>query len=189
MGWFPLAQAVFSAVTTWNPADKQADVVLTNGNLTASAPSGTAGFDNGVRGTTSHTTGTWAFEVTIDTFATALGMGIATSGANLASYIGNDAFAWGLLWNGSSWGTVNNGSFVHNGLSPTPVNGDKIGMVYNGGTNQISFYINGTLLQTETIAAATWFPIAVVRTGTDQLTGNFGQSAFTGTYTGATAWG
>lgn len=49
--------------TTWNPADKSVNVVLTNGNLTATGIT-TGGNASLVRGTTSQTTGKFYFEVT-----------------------------------------------------------------------------------------------------------------------------
>src|ERR1019366_6052823 len=48
--------------TTWNPSDKSNAVVLSNGNLTATSD-GSAG--QGVRGTNSHSSGKYYFEVTI----------------------------------------------------------------------------------------------------------------------------
>ena len=84
-------------VVTWNPADKDAGVILSNGNLTATR----SGADSlkSVRATYGipHTESGY-FEVYF-----AIGnpgswfqlVGVATSSASLASFVGNDANGWG----------------------------------------------------------------------------------------------
>lgn len=76
-----------AASSTWNPADKAAGITLTNGNLTATGDA-VAGYDN-VRGTSSKTTGKWAFEVT-KVGAPGMGVGVGLSTASLTNYLGND---------------------------------------------------------------------------------------------------
>lgn len=53
--------AVASAINTFDPADKGANVVLSNGNLTANNPSTTA--DSITRGTLGKSTGKWSFRL------------------------------------------------------------------------------------------------------------------------------
>jgi|HubBroStandDraft_6_1064221.scaffolds.fasta_scaffold00056_21 hypothetical protein len=65
--------------TEWNPADKSANVVLTNNNLTASVI--TIG-DGGVRSLSSKTSGLYYVELTwVNASGGASGFGIATAGA------------------------------------------------------------------------------------------------------------
>ena len=53
-----------TAPTTWNPLDKAPDLHLTGGNLTCTGPIG--GLE-GVRGTTSHSSGKWYLEYPVNT--------------------------------------------------------------------------------------------------------------------------
>jgi hypothetical protein len=72
------------AQSTWNPSDKTSGVTLSNGNLTAAAVLG--GGEEGVRGTLSHSSGKYYFEVTdtLDTFGHSY-IGVANSSSNLSS--------------------------------------------------------------------------------------------------------
>jgi len=69
-------------ITTWNPADKSAGVILSNNSLTAQVSAAT-----GVRGTTSHSAGSWCFDI-IHNGGTGAGgnamlMGVANTTLNL----------------------------------------------------------------------------------------------------------
>jgi len=71
------------ALTTWNPADKSANVALSNGDKTMTGTGGGVGL---VRGTTSKSTGKWHFEITIDaTPGTTPAYGIAAASLALTS--------------------------------------------------------------------------------------------------------
>lgn len=54
--------------TTWNPADKAANITLSNGNLTAAGITTGAARAN-VRSTTSHSSGTYGMYLSCDYWA------------------------------------------------------------------------------------------------------------------------
>jgi len=85
---------------TWNPADKNADIVLSNSNRTAA---NTVSNHKAVRSTTSKTSGIWYAEVTRlrpSANNTSDVIGIANGSAGLASYLGADANSLGATWDG-----------------------------------------------------------------------------------------
>lgn len=61
------------AATTWNPLDCWAAIVLSGGNLIATGPGFNGNQSGVVRGTNSHTTGKWAFELTVTAHTTVNG--------------------------------------------------------------------------------------------------------------------
>jgi hypothetical protein len=99
------------AATTWNPADKAADIVLTNGNLTAGSTSGS--FES-VRGTTSKSSGKWYFEMGIVNTVNSWAAGVASATANISTYLGSDTQAFVRFYNGDVY---NNNSVL---ASQTP---------------------------------------------------------------------
>jgi hypothetical protein len=102
---------IATVVTTWNPSDKSANIILSGGNLTAGSSSG---LDGAVRSTLSQPSGKkFYFEITwaigsfggdtgcgIATGSASLGMGATSTGALLA-YCGSPVTIW---FNGSSTG-------------------------------------------------------------------------------------
>ena len=75
---------------TWNPSDKDADVTLSNGNLTAhNAAGGT------VRATIGVSSGKWYWEVNIDDASGGVLLGVANGTAALGDFVGSDANGWG----------------------------------------------------------------------------------------------
>lgn len=87
-------QPAGSAVT-WNPSDKTSNLTLSNGNLTAVSANGAI---CGVRSTTSHTTGKFYWEVSIDiddgsVSGYAIGVAALTGSSSLtAADAGNDIY-------------------------------------------------------------------------------------------------
>ena len=82
--------------TTWNPADKSASIILSNGNLTAEKAN-VAG-THAVRSITGVSSGKWYWEVTIDVDTGSErynGIGIGTSDAALNLDPGHDANGYG----------------------------------------------------------------------------------------------
>lgn len=113
------------AFSTWNPADKTAEIGLTAGNLIATVNS-TAAITSGVRGTAGHSTGAWHFELTfggaIAAFAVYPLYGTAALALNMAN---------------GSYSATNNGMaaqfdgrvFFNNvnvGMTDVPVAGDTM---------------------------------------------------------------
>lgn len=97
------------APTTWNPADKSANITLSSLNLVAT---GTAAADSNVRSTTSKATGKFYVEMTTTAVGTGnIGFGVSNATAGLDALLGGDNNAWcsyatnQILLNGStqSW--------------------------------------------------------------------------------------
>ena len=95
-----------SAYCTWNPYDKNGNVLLTNNYLTTSRNGG-AGV---VRGTIGKSSGKWYWEIVIDSFASApdVFIGIANAACSLTANLGstNDGYAI----------AVDGGDYYHNGF-------------------------------------------------------------------------
>lgn len=127
-------------MTTWNPADKAASITLSGGDLVATQGGSTF---NAVRGTTSKPTsggGKWYFEVvvtTLDAF-----VGVATSSANLSSYVGSDAHGWGV-WSSNDT-AYNSGSTQ--GATPLPIAaGTNVGVLLDLDAGTLQFRYDGAL--------------------------------------------
>jgi hypothetical protein len=173
------------AITTWNPADKNANVTLSGGNLTATQTA--ASTDGAVRGTTSKSTGKWHFEVYVAAGATGRpSMGIANSSQSLSASNGADSAV-----------IFQNGTPVIAGVSQplvtamtTPgymaievdLDNSDIYFQFNGGSRDGPYDISGI--------SGPFFPfVCVFNTGNSGVA-NFGQSAFSVAVTsGYSAWG
>jgi hypothetical protein len=95
-----LAAAPAFAGTTWNPSDRDASIILSNGNLTAT--SSVSGWHS-VRGTTSYTVGTnhkviFFLSVSSDSVGGWIG-GLGNSAMSLTSYVGATGVSAGLQIN------------------------------------------------------------------------------------------
>lgn len=154
---------------TWNPADKNANITLSGGDLTAV---GTA-FGQTVRGTVPKSSGKWYFECRRGTAVEAsfVVVGIATAAASLSEYIGANA---------SGYGRANTDNVYHNGGGSGGVGGaigdEGIFMIaVDFGTGKFwvgrSGIFNGDPAagtgQVYTITAGTYFPACSPRT--DQI--------------------
>jgi hypothetical protein len=80
--------------TTYNPSDKAATVVLSNGNLTAANSSGAYA---GVRGTDTKSSGKWYAEFAIDTVVNLPQFGVADATASLTNFLGSDSHSVGYF--------------------------------------------------------------------------------------------
>ncbi len=122
---------------TWNPSDKGADVVLSNGNLTASVK----GVDS-VRGTTSRDaalTSEFTISIGARTDPQSVVVGIGTSNAGLTTFPGGDSFGYGY-WRGAAATAQKEraGSTAYGAQFDA---GDTIRVVLSAGT--LTFYKNG----------------------------------------------
>jgi hypothetical protein len=83
--------ATATAPVTWNPSDKNANITLSNGNLTATLPNAVVSVS--ARATTAETSG--YFETTwgtlVNTGGTVSGIGLANASASLNNFVGSDA--------------------------------------------------------------------------------------------------
>ena len=171
------AQSGAASVTyaTWNPADKGANITLSNGNLTAA----NAGSRASVRATIPKTTGKWYWEITVGSLSTDYVVGIASASAAVAdgNYLGQDNFAYGWFAFGS--GIFKNNVQVNAAAGYTT--GNVLGFALDCGAGTLALYNNNTLITTLTgIALGTIYPACGgALSSTSSATANFGATALT----------
>lgn len=124
-------------MTTWNPSDKDSDIVLSFGNTVATSSSGNGG---SVRGTTSKSSGKYYFEVVCNTAQSFSGVGIADSTASLAGNapLGGDTHSSVYYCYGAAGNPSGSGSFT------SYTDGDIIGIAIDVPNSYIYFSLNGT---------------------------------------------
>jgi hypothetical protein len=166
---------------TWNPVDKNANITLSNGNLTA-----TAGYSawQAVRSTDYKSSGKLYWEVTVAVANSASYMvGIATADASLANYIGSDAH--GYSYYGSTGVKMYNGG--SSAYGDTYTLNDIIGTALDLDNGKIWWSKNGVWQNSGDPAAGTneaysgitgdFYP-AISLTNSNALTVNFGATSF-----------
>lgn len=162
----------------WNPSDKVANIVLSGGNLTATATASVAG---GVRATAPGSAGRY-FEVTWST-GTINGFGLVTASQALTAYPGNPNgvgfFASGYVeWPGSGSG---------NTIGTTWTSGNVMGILLTA--SNCSLYKNGTLVYTvNTLPSGPLYPMLFLSTASESATANFGATTLGFLPSGATSW-
>jgi len=183
----PAISAVAAAVT-WNPADKNAGITLSSGDLVATAAG--AGFV-GVRATVSISSGKKYFEVTMNFPGggqTSSCVGIANGSWSLSTFVG-DTNSCGLV--------VGTGAILGGGTGPSTdgtfaAGGDVVCVAVNKTADLIWFRVNGGNWNgsatadpaTETSGTDTSgisgaiFPASSLFTATDNYTANFGATAY-----------
>ncbi len=152
----------FVTYATWNPADKNADAVLTNGNLTVTA----AASDGIVRANISKLADKWQWELKPGGFAT----GIADGSTPLSGFPGSSASSAGYLSNGSIWSGGSNVASV----APFTAS-DTITVAVDVTARTVAFYKEGVLQDSRAWPAGMggqMFPMEAVSFGT--ATVNFG---------------
>jgi hypothetical protein len=126
------------AYAVWNPSDKEASLILSNGNLTVTQP-GSSGWRS-VRSTESVSSGKHYWEIEIDD---AQGgdtlVGVGTSSFSLSSYVGSDANSYG--WYGSGTKYTGASSYPY---APTYTTGDIVGIALDLDNGKIWFSKNGS---------------------------------------------
>lgn len=126
--------------STWNPLDKAAGITLSNANETTVATT----VPSAVRGTQSHNTGKWYFEVTINVTGT-LDIGVATSLSTLTpSSVINIGDQYGVLRpvTGAVYHPVN----LSNGGYAVSAVGDRVGVCLNADLGSMWFANNNVYL-------------------------------------------
>jgi hypothetical protein len=168
---FNLIPPVFA---TWNPADKDPDVSLSGGNLTATFN----GVDNGsCRSTIGKSSGKWFWEVTAVS-GWASGDKSITGIMRLA-----DDIAGQIGYQTNDYGYEPSGVLRHLGSASQVLasytNGDVIGTALDLGALTLRFYKNGVAQGTpQAISAETWFAGCGQSFSAGVATANFGATSF-----------
>lgn len=115
----------------WNPSDKNAEISLSNSNLTATKTTSLSLKSVRANASIAHTASMYfevlAVSVTTSTFAL---VGVGTGSANLASFVGNDANGWGYYEDTGQKYTNN----VAAAYGTTWTNGDVLGVAFKNGS-------------------------------------------------------
>lgn len=154
----------------WNPADKGANVNLSNGNLSmvTTSTGGTA------RSTVSKSSGKWYWEVTY-TSSPDLAVGIAKATASLTGYLGIDSSGYSYV---ASNGSKYNGSgpIAYGATFPL---GTVIGIAMDLDAGTLTFYRNGVSQGVAfTGLSGTFFAAQGTNNNGGGCTANFGQTPF-----------
>jgi hypothetical protein len=164
---------------TLNPADKHANITLSNGDLTCT--SAVAGY-TAVRATQGKSTGKWYWEIHADNLTAGILVGIGNGSMTLNNYVGGDANGIGYnSFNGNKYNSTN----ATYGSSWST--GNTIGIALDMTNGRIFFSVNGTWQNSGDPVAGTGFaysgltgtmyPACSAYNGTI-LTANFGATAF-----------
>jgi len=162
----------YSTITTWNPADKGTNVVLSNSNLTQTT---SASFGQFVRSVASVSSGSWYWENILVT-AGGVSLGMANSIESTVQAPGFTNNSIGYYQSGAI--VKNNGILVTVAAYTTT---DNIGIYYSVSNASITFYKNGVLQYTATSAnvpTGALFAIAGCSSSGGASTTNFGATAF-----------
>lgn len=167
--------------SAWNPADKGASMVLSNGNRTATISAAMGG----VRGTRARSAGKYMFEVQCNNNNVLVGVGLAAADINF--YPGRDASGWSYYGVGAQRFNANVG--IAYGIAWG--SGDFIGVLYDNGT--LRFAVNGAD-QGAAFAgiAGAVYPMygpGTAGAGTRSCVINAGQEPFAFPIAGYSAWG
>lgn len=184
--------AVAPSVTyaTLDPANKSADITLSNGNLTA-LKGGASDALKSVRSTLSVSSGKHYFEVHVDVGATSTFMlvGVGTSGVDLTSYVGANASGWAYYEDTGQ--KVNGGTLSTYGAN-WKTDGIVIGIALDMDNGKVWFSRAGVWQGSGDPASGAnpaftglsgafyaYLSLYKKTAPADQLTANFGASAFT----------
>lgn len=190
---------VAASGSTWNPSDKTASMALSGGNLIATA----SDVFQGVRGTTSHASGKFYFEVTVGSTIGAsdqYGIGIATGAEAIGNRPGLDDSLSAAYFSGTAGLFANSGAY--NPFATQLANGSVVGIAVDI-TNHLVYFAKDNTWQdsadpaagtggADYIATAAVFPryYGKKTTNNQVATLNVGSTAFSYTPpTGFSAWG
>ncbi len=175
--------------STLNPADKDAGVTLSGGDLTATGTLG-SGYQN-ARSTIGKNTGDLYFEVLVTTGGGGL-IGVGNASATLTNYLGVDANSCGYA-DSNFLGYNGGASFPGSGYS----NGSTVGVLVKFSTKEIWFTVNGTPVFGDANARTGGQTIAAITGDLFAMFSDFNATVhtynFAGSFsnlpTGASAWG
>lgn len=181
---------------TYNPSYKGTNGTLSGGNLTfntvAAIGSNTVVVATLPGGTTGKSGADYYYEVSVTTLGNNHSIGICNSlSLNLNTWMGADAYGYAYYCNGASGGRWEAGTLTFTGYTAYN-NGDVVGILFKGSTNQVKFYSlhSGvtTLEATLSIPAGSYFP--AISSNGSLSTANFGASAWqlSGAPFGGSAW-
>lgn len=137
--------ATAATLLTWNPADKNASITLSDGNKTATA---TAAFQM-VRGTIGKSSGKWYFEVTCTGALTFGTVGIAQASSSLSSFAGGETTSYGIATNFVYT------NFVSTSIDGTITAGDVVGVAVDLDAGKIWFAENNAWVNSGNPGAGT----------------------------------
>lgn len=164
---------------TWNPSDKNANLTLSNGDLTVTGT--TVGWCS-ARATIGKSTGKWYWEVHFDSGLTYLMLGVLTSSMTTANgnYVGIDTTGFGYLNGGTGQKYTNATGSAY--AATTYAAGDTIGVALDMDGGTIAMLKNNAALGTMFSGlSGTFFPgVSHEGSGGNQVTtANFGATALT----------
>lgn len=166
-------------IVTWNPSDKSASILLSNGNLT--------GYNNvdgnykSVRATLGRSTGKWYWEITCtgdNAFAVLAGVG--DSAMSVENYVGATANSCGYQQGRYKMGTPTLGSATGNG---TKTNGNILSLLLDVDAGSLHIWKNGNSVNPWgemflSLTGNTWYPACTSDNSLAIFTANFGATAF-----------
>lgn len=161
---------------TLNPADKNANVTLSWGNLTMVTSSGTW---CGARATIWVSSGKWYWEITNTTTLNPYwSRGVANASATLSNHCWQDTNWWGWYNDGSSSLKFNSNSpSAYGSLSSS---GDVLGFALDMDAGTLTCYKNNVSQGTMyTGLTGTLYPLLVVNSTSPTITANFWATAMT----------
>lgn len=175
---------------TWNSSDKHADIVLSNGGLTASLAGASGTSSRAVRATQGKSSGKWYFEIVIDTYGgstpySLTGIGQSSPSLTSSYFPGSGANDYGYEQTGYKYNNAS-GSAYGGGLPE----GNVLGVIVDLDNGKIWWSVNdtvqgggdpasGTSPAYSGIAAGTYYPMSSLYTGNNhQLTARFSTGDF-----------
>lgn len=160
---------------TWNPSDKSANITLSLGNLRADHPGSAYDF---VRATVGKSSGKWYWEVYWNS-GTLVSIGVATNVSSpTGNWLGVNAETWGVMSvNGFHY---NNNVAVDTMFSPMS-NATTYGFALDMDAGALTVYKNNVIGSSTIsgLSGKTIYPATSSFGGANQVTANFGASAFT----------
>lgn len=158
---------------TWDSANTNANITLTNGDLTATA---SAADVYAARSTIGKSSGKWYWEITVDaTITNSASYGVKTSAEGTTVLVGDTANGYGYTDTGEK---KTNG--VDTAYGTAPANGVVIGVALNMDDGELTFYRNNVSQGLAfTGLSGTFYAGFSSGFGANAVTANFGASALT----------